>query len=178
MRFSTVTVCLAACLAPAAALSVFNGKAPSVAVDDDLKIPGDSPLQLCKGDHDGDVVWIERVDLAPNPPQPGQELLIKASGTVKQTIEKGAYVKIIVKYGLIQLLSTTADLCDEITNVDLECPIKDGLLQIVKSVDIPREIPPGTYTVQADAFTADDLPITCLTASVTFGRTSFFGGDL
>lgn len=72
----------------------------------------------------------------------GHELLIKAEGIVKQTIDKGAYVNIIVKYGLIQLLSTTADLCDEITNVDLSCPIEDGVLNIIKSVDIPREIPP------------------------------------
>ncbi|KAH6895312.1 ML domain-containing protein [Thelonectria olida] len=179
MRFSTVTACLATCLAPAAALSVFNGKAPAIAVDDDLKIPGDSPLELCKGDHAADLVVIDRVDLAPNPPQPGKELVIKASGTVKKTIEKGAYVKIVVKYGLIQLLSTTADLCDEVANVDLECPIKDGYLQITKSVDIPNEIPPGKYTVTADVYTGDDVPITCLTAAVAFSRSSyFFASDL
>lgn len=179
MRFSTVTICLATCLAPAAALSVFNGRAPAVAVDDDLKIPGDSPLELCKGDHTADIVVIEKVDLVPNPPQPGKELVIKAKGTVKKTIEKGAYVKIVVKYGLIQLLSTTADLCDEVANVDLECPIKDGNLEIIKSVDIPNEIPPGKYTVLADVYSVDDLPITCLTATVAFSRSSFFfGSDL
>lgn len=70
MRFSTVTACLATCLAPATALSVFNGRAPDVAVNDDLKIPGDSPLELCPGDHTADLVVIDSVDLAPNPPQP------------------------------------------------------------------------------------------------------------
>lgn len=59
-----------ACLAPAAALSVFNGKAPDVAGNDDLKIPGESPLELCPGEHGKDLVTIESVDLLPNPPVP------------------------------------------------------------------------------------------------------------
>lgn len=70
MRISTVTACLSVCLAPAAALSIFNGKAPDVAVNDDLKIPGDSPLELCPGDHAADLIKIDSVDLSPNPPQP------------------------------------------------------------------------------------------------------------
>ncbi|KAK7415323.1 Phosphatidylglycerol/phosphatidylinositol transfer protein [Neonectria punicea] len=179
MRISTVTACLSVCLAPAAALSIFNGKAPDVAVNDDLKIPGDSPLELCPGDHAADLIKIDSVDLSPNPPQPGKELIIKASGTVKQTIEEGAYVLLTVKYGLIRLISTKADLCEQIGNVDLECPVKAGKLEISKSVDLPAEIPPGKYTVLADVFTAEDVQITCLTATVQFTKTSgFFGGDL
>lgn len=69
MRFSTVTACLTACLAPAAALSVLNGKAPELTISDDLKIPGDSPLEFCPGDHAADLIKIDRVDLAPNPPK-------------------------------------------------------------------------------------------------------------
>jgi hypothetical protein len=69
MRFSTVAACLAACLAPAAALSIFDGNAPDLVANDDLDIPGDSPLQLCPGDHSKDLVEIERVDLSPNPPK-------------------------------------------------------------------------------------------------------------
>ncbi|KAH7145882.1 phosphatidylinositol/phosphatidylglycerol transfer protein [Dactylonectria estremocensis] len=179
MRFSTVTACLSVCLVPATALSVFNGKAPEVVVNDNLKIPGDSPLELCPGDHAADLIQIDSVDLLPNPPQAGKELVIKAKGTVKQTIEEGAYVLLSVKYGLIRLISTKADLCEQIGNVDLECPVKAGDLEITKSVELPNEIPPGTYTVLADVFTADDVQITCLTATVAFSRSSsFFGGDL
>ncbi|KAF4947494.1 hypothetical protein FSARC_13957 [Fusarium sarcochroum] len=180
MRFSTVTACLTACLAPAAALSVLNGRAPDVTISDDLKIPGDSPLELCPGDHSADLVKIEKVDLAPNPPKAGQELLIKAKGSVKQKIEEGAYVLLTVKYGLIRLISTKADLCEQIGNVDLKCPVEAGDIEVTKSVDLPAEIPSGKYTVLADVFTVDDVQITCLTATVTFSRSSkgFFGGDL
>jgi hypothetical protein len=75
----------------------------------------------------------------------GEELVIKASGTVKTKIEKGAYVLLQVKYGLIRLISTKADLCEQIENVDLECPIEEGKLSVTKSVELPAEIPPVSF---------------------------------
>lgn len=72
----------------------------------------------------------------------GATLVIEATGTVKETIVDGAYVHLQVKYGYIRLINTQADLCKEIKNVDLECPIEKGKLSIVKSVDLPKEIPP------------------------------------
>lgn len=178
MRFaSAVVALLSAGLAPASA-GVLAERGQSV-ITTDLKIPGDSPLELCDKDHSKDTITIDSVDLLPNPPKAGQELVIKASGTVKEKIEKGAYVLLQVKYGLIRLISTKADLCEQIENVDLECPIEEGKLSVVKSVDLPAEIPPGKYSVFADVYTADDEPITCLTATVVFSRdSSFFGLEL
>lgn len=67
MRFSVA--CLSACLAPATALSIFNdGNSLDVIANEDLKIPGESPLELCAGEHADDIVIIKRVDLVPNPP--------------------------------------------------------------------------------------------------------------
>ncbi|KAK2041554.1 ML domain-containing protein [Colletotrichum somersetense] len=181
MRFATAVIAfLSAGLAPVGA-SVLVKRDQSVIVNDDLKVPGDSPLELCPKSHTDDIVKIESVDLAPNPPQAGKELVIKASGVVKQPIEKGAYVLLQVKYGLIRLISTKADLCEQIENVDLECPIEKGTLSITKSVELPAEIPSGKYTVFADVYTGDDVPITCLTAQVVFSRSSqqsFFNLDL
>ena len=75
-----------------------------------------------------------------------------------------------VKYGLITIIRQTADLCDTVKNVDLECPIKKGELSLTKDVDLPKQIPPGKYTVLADVKTKDDKKITCLTATVEFHR--------
>lgn len=75
-------------------------------------------------------------------PHSGTPLLITATGNVKGRIAKGSYVKVVVKYGLIQLLSTTADLCDQLGNVDLSCPLENGQMTITKSVDLPSAIPP------------------------------------
>lgn len=118
----------------------------------------------------------------------GAELVINAVGTVYETIEEGAYVNLQVKYGLIRLVNTRADLCEQIKNVDLECPIEKGLISITKAVNLPKEIPPvsyldirlqtdvtnlvsqGKYTVEADVYTLDGEHITCLKATVVFGR--------
>ncbi|KAI0866544.1 phosphatidylinositol transfer protein [Xylaria cubensis] len=168
MRFSS-----AACIAALSAGNLVSAGSwfgtGDVSVNDAQKVPGDSPLQFCDGDHDQDTVHIEHVDLLPNPPEAGKELVIRATGTVFKPIEKNAYVKLVVKYGLIRLISTTADLCEQVENVDLKCPIEKGVLSVTKSVDIPKEVPPGTYNVFADVYNGDDTPITCLQATVTFG---------
>ena len=52
--------------------------------------------------------------------------------------------------------------------MDLECPIDKGDVKITKTVDLTDKIPPGKYTVTADAYTADDESITCLVAVVSF----------
>jgi hypothetical protein len=142
----------------------------SVFADDPLDVPGQSPLKFCEADRAKDIITIEEVILSPNPPQAGATLTIEASGIVKEDITDGAYVKLQVKYGYIKLLDTQADLCEEIKNVDLECPIEKGKISITKEVELPKEIPPGKYTVQADVYTKDDDHITCLTATVFFGR--------
>ena len=75
----------------------------------------------------------------------GKELVIKATGSVKKTIEKGAYIDLVVKYGLIRLIKTRADLCDEIGEVDMECPVEPGERVISKTVELPKEIPPVSF---------------------------------
>lgn len=64
MRLSTAFTILSAAVAPAAA-SIFGDLRGR---GDDLKVPGDSPLEYCKADHPNDVLTIESVDLSPNPP--------------------------------------------------------------------------------------------------------------
>lgn len=69
MRFSAAAGLVTALLAPASAMSIFNGNAPDVAINEDLKIPGSSPLELCDKDHKDDLIVIKKVDLLPNPPK-------------------------------------------------------------------------------------------------------------
>lgn len=75
-----------------------------------------------------------------------------------------------VKYGLITIIRQTADLCQQVKNVDLECPIKKGETSLTKDVELPKQIPPGKYTVLADVVTKDDKKVTCLSATVEFHR--------
>jgi len=87
-----------------------------------------------------------------------------------EDVQDGAKVHLQVKYGLITIIRQTADLCDTVSNVDLECPLEKGKMSLTKDVTLPQQIPPGKYTVLADVVSKDDDKITCLTATVTFSR--------
>ncbi|KAK2774781.1 Phosphatidylglycerol/phosphatidylinositol transfer protein [Emmonsiellopsis sp. PD_33] len=145
----------------------FNDQTPISVVDDKLSVPGQNPLNFC-ADPKGDILKIDSVDLSPNPPVPGQTLTINASGTFSREVGEGSKVQIQVKYGLIRLINQEADLCDQISNVDLECPLEKGKMTLTKQVDLPKEIPPGKYTVLADVYTKEKDRITCLQAEVVF----------
>jgi len=168
MKFSTtiVTLLLSA-LVSSRSLSLFGGQ---TTLDDDLKVPGDNPLEFCQAPHDDDLFVIKHVNLKPNPPVPGQVLTIEAVGEALVDIEEGAYVILQVKYGLIRIVNTQADFCEQVKNIDKECPIKKGEITVSKDVDIPNEIPPGKYTVLADVYSKDDEHMVCLTAAVVFSR--------
>jgi hypothetical protein len=47
-----------------------------------------------------------------------------------------------VKYGLITLMKQTMQLCELVTNVDLECPLEKGDMTLTKEVALPAQIPP------------------------------------
>lgn len=67
MRLSAVLIALTAGVAHAGFGLSFGGS--EAALDDNLKIPGDSPLELCPKSHELDSIEISNVDLVPNPPQ-------------------------------------------------------------------------------------------------------------
>jgi len=167
MRFSsTFTTLLLGVVVAGEGLSLFGNQK---VLGDGEAVPGVNPLSFCKKDHDNDLLALEHVDLTPNPPAAGQTLTIEAVGTLLEDIEDGAYIVLQVKYGLIRLVNTQANLCEQVSNVDMECPIKKGKTTITKEVELPKEIPPGKYTVFADAYTIDNKKIICLEATVTFG---------
>jgi hypothetical protein len=69
-------------------------------------------------------------------------LIISATGTLLDRVEKGATVNLEVKWGLITLIKQTVDLCDELENVDLSCPLEKGKMVLKKEVELPKQIPP------------------------------------
>lgn len=130
-------------------------------------IPGDSPIENCDiTTHQS--LKLRSVDLSPNPPERGANLTITATGWLDDDIVDGAYVDVVVNYGYIRLISQTYDLCEQLPNVDMTCPIERGDYKLTKEVEIPGEVPPGQYTVFARAYNANDEMITCLTGSVNF----------
>lgn len=136
-------------------------------------IPGGSPIETCETEQ-SQLISIERISLEPNPPQPGENLTVTASGTVLTTIEAGAYADVVVRYGFITLVNQRYDLCEVLPEVDIECPVEKGYLSLTRVVELPSGVPPGQYYIEAVAYTKDDELLTCLTATVEFGNDSGF----
>ncbi|CUM62657.1 uncharacterized protein PRCAT00000211001 [Priceomyces carsonii] len=136
-------------------------------VPGDKPVPGNSPIVQCESDI-AQLLDLQSVVILPNPPVRGENLTFIAEGYVSKDIEDGAYVEVDVRYGYIKLIHQTFDLCEEITKVDLSCPINKGNQIIKKEVEIPKEVPSGKYIVNARAYTKDDEFITCLSATVEF----------
>lgn len=64
----TAVIALAFGLVPASCLNPFRGD-QSIVSDDDLNVPGNSPLKYCSEDRNDDIIEIKSVDLLPNPPE-------------------------------------------------------------------------------------------------------------
>lgn len=134
---------------------------------DEKPVPGNSPVLQCDA-LQPQLLNLQRLVIDPSPPVKGENLTFIATGHLAQDVSDGAYVEVDVRYGYIRLIHQTYDLCEEVKNVDLECPIKKGQQVILKKVEIPKEVPPGKYSVVARAYTAEDVLITCLSATVEF----------
>ncbi|PWN23817.1 hypothetical protein BCV69DRAFT_233971, partial [Microstroma glucosiphilum] len=117
-----------------------------------------------------DPVQIKSIEVSPDPPQAGKNMTVTAKGTLKGRLEEGAYADVVVKLGLIKLLSRRIDICEEAraNNVSLQCPVEDGEHEVTHTVELPREIPPAKFNVHLNAFTAEDADLMCLDLSIDF----------
>ncbi|KAG5966225.1 hypothetical protein E4U58_002574 [Claviceps cyperi] len=165
---------LSALVALSAALSFRDVHSQEdISSNEDLKIRGQSFLEYCPDKKTDEFLKIESIHLTPNLPVAGKDLSIEANLFLTRTIEKGSYFYLTVNYGLVRLLVTKADLCQQIggfRKVDFRCPYKpgSGTMFITKTLALPKEMPLGTYTITADVFSVSHRPITCLTATVKF----------
>ena len=48
-------------------------------------------------------------------------------------------------------------------------------MELTKEVDIPKQVPPGKYTVLADVNTVDKEKITCMESTVSFSAMAAVG---
>ncbi|PVF94518.1 hypothetical protein CPB86DRAFT_713134 [Serendipita vermifera] len=125
--------------------------------------------ELCGTEED--IVEVESISISPDPPKPGEDLEITAKGKVKQTLEEGAYADVTVKLGLIKLLQKEFDICEEARNANatIQCPVEPGDYTLVQKVALPKEIPPGKFSIFVQANNANDDPATCIKIHVDFG---------
>jgi len=117
-----------------------------------------------------DVIEVKSIELSPDPPVPGQDLTVTASGYVKDTIEWGAYADVTVKIGLIKLLHKQYDICEEAQSINatVRCPVERDNYVVTQTVALPKEIPKAKFTIQVRAYTKDEQSLLCLNIVIDF----------
>ncbi|KAI8990346.1 ML domain-containing protein [Pilobolus umbonatus] len=130
----------------------------------------DSTKLITNCGNSDDLLTIDYVYLNPDPPVKGEDLTIDFKGYLSESVPNGTTVEVVVKYGLVQLIKKKFDFCDKIQEVDEKCPIPEGELTFTKVVALPKEIPPGKYTVHAEIYTPEDKRVACLIGQTIFPR--------
>ncbi|KAF9348679.1 Phosphatidylglycerol/phosphatidylinositol transfer protein [Mortierella sp. AD094] len=121
-----------------------------------------------------DLLKINYVNLNPNPPLKGETLTIDAKGTLSGAVVEGAKIDLIVKLGVVKLLTKQLDFCEESAKVDKPCPLEPGEHYLYHTVDLPKEIPPGKYVVNIKVRNPGPVEgqlgeeVTCLIAKAQF----------
>ncbi|TFL03557.1 ML domain-containing protein [Pterulicium gracile] len=125
-----------------------------------------------------DPIQVQSIKVSPDPPKPGEKLTVTVNAEVTEEVEEGAYADVVVKLGLIKLLSKQFDLCEEArkANATVQCPIKPGQYEVIQSVDLPKEIPKAKFTVSVRGYTIDDDDLACVDLKVDFMKKPFLKG--
>ncbi|MFJ6775089.1 ML domain-containing protein [Kitasatospora sp. NPDC091257] len=121
-------------------------------------IPGTNPATY-RNDPSKDLLQIKTADVSPDR-LTGGHVEIKVVGTLSETIsaDSDAYVKVMLKYGLVRLVYDTRSLKDFMQQWGGSLPLEKGDVTLTLSKDL-GQLPPGHYTAVAEAFTSDDRPI-------------------
>jgi len=108
-----------------------------------------------------DHLKIGKVTITPDPPQIGVNITVDASGTLDETITSGT-LYIELEWSGIVLLNNTYDLCSQLVQVGLKCPLDSGATQIRVSELIPSNAPPGDYTATVIIGDQKNQEVTCI----------------
>ncbi|KDR85074.1 hypothetical protein GALMADRAFT_233683 [Galerina marginata CBS 339.88] len=122
-----------------------------------------------------DAVEIKSISVSPDPPQPGQDLTVTVEGTAKQEIVAGAYADVVVKLGVVKILTKRFDVCEEArgANASIQCPVQQGTYTVSQTVALPKEIPKAKFVVAVTGYTADEEDMLCLQIKVDFMKRPF-----
>jgi len=113
---------------------------------------------------------VKNIDLIPNPPQPGKDLTIKATGTLGKLVSAGDF-EFTVSMDGFQIHSEKGDLC---SFGDIKCPIQVGDSGFTYGVPLPGFIPSGKYEVVVKANQQDSKQLFCVKVTLQLTQENDF----
>ncbi|KAL1930033.1 hypothetical protein VTP01DRAFT_1187 [Rhizomucor pusillus] len=117
------------------------------------------------------ILDIQNITLTPPDPKPGDELLIEATGYLKERVDYGAYADVTVALNRrFILLRKTFDICEEMEKNDaqIKCPVEPGLLKVTQTVTLPKEVPKARFLVHVRANNYNEAKLACLNVVADF----------
>jgi len=117
-----------------------------------------------------DHLTVGTVVVTPDPPLIGQNLTIKATGSLDETVTSGT-VYIQLAYSSIDLVNNTFNLCTLAPSFGLQCPIPQGPVAFTVSQLIPSQAIPGPYTGVVKVHDQNGSEVACIALSFTLSPT-------
>lgn len=121
-----------------------------------MELSNEFNYNICKEEES--IFKLKSLKMNPEVPEKGKMLNVEVNGILLKNLNKGAMVKVIVKYQRIRLLKKIFDLCDELDkteNSEIKCPMESGEKFWKYSVEIPNNIPNGIFNI--DVLITDEL---------------------
>jgi hypothetical protein len=117
-----------------------------------------------------DVFQVYSLKITPDPPKRSQNLRVQVTGYLAEELTTGS-MNYTVKFGVIPIVQDTMELCEALKMEPKlpQCPLHGGEWDVTHEVEMPREIPFGTYTIRSTASTSDGRQIYCVEGSTTIG---------
>ncbi|KAJ3079673.1 Phosphatidylglycerol/phosphatidylinositol transfer protein, partial [Quaeritorhiza haematococci] len=115
-----------------------------------------APFNLCGG-NEPSVFALDTLAMSPNPPRPGDNVTLFASGYLLEPITSSATLRADVKFGLITIWSQSVNICNGAATralstslgiqpqVAVECPIASGYVAMNLTVPVPSNVARVTY---------------------------------
>jgi len=122
-------------------------------------------------------IQIDSISVSPDPPKLGENLTVTVKAHAQEQVEEGAYTDISVKFGFIKLFQKQFDLCEEARNgnTSVQCPVKQGNYEDVRTVALPMEIPQAKFNIHVRGYTVGNEDLFCVKLNVDCVKNSFFG---
>jgi ML domain-containing protein len=116
---------------------------------------------------------LESISVSPDSPEPGHELTWTVRGNLAKPLNAGAYVRVMVKLGLVKLLMKTFDLEEVLRKMGVATPVPAGDFELVHTVTVPKDTPRAKLSISADAYTADEEDLFAVVFKVDFMKHPF-----
>ena len=140
-----------------------------------------APTNISNCADDSALFKLHSITMMPDPPRKNAHLNVHISGELTGNICDGT-LHVSVRFGALPLLSKVFELCSFLRQYESyalpQCPLRLGRIVYEKSFWIPRQIPTGLYTMEAEAKTNRGAPIFCLQTKLKLARRRFSSKEM